>query len=124
MTSNDTADRIAGLSLRQAAVVAGIAYLLMPVTFAEFYAFPKLLVAGDIGQTVQNISAHGTLFFVAILCHFITLTLDIVIAWALYVLLAPVNRALSLLTAWFRLVYTVIALSGLMNLVTVWRLLN
>ena len=29
---------------------------------------------------------------------------DVVIAWALYELLAPVNRSLSLLTAWFRLV--------------------
>jgi hypothetical protein len=48
----------------------------------------------------------------------------VVIAWALYVLLAPVNRALSLLTAWFRLVYTVIALFGLLNLVTVFRLLH
>lgn len=124
MTSKEMADPIAGLSLRQAAVVAGIAYLLMPVTFAEFYVFPKLLVPGDIGQTVQNISAHGTLFFVAILCHFITLILDVVIAWALYVLLAPVNRVLSLLTAWFRLVYAVMAFDGLRNLVAVWRLVT
>jgi uncharacterized protein DUF4386 len=113
-----------GLTPRQAALTAGFAYLLMPVTFAEFYVFPKLFVPGNIEQTAQNIAAHGSLFFVAILCHFVTLIFDVIIAWALYVLLAPVNRALSLLTAWFRLIYTAVALSGLLNLVTVFRLLQ
>jgi len=111
-----------GLSLRRAALIAGISYLLMPVTFAEFFVFPKLLVAGHVEQTVQNIAAHPKLFFAGFLCHLITLMLDVVIAWALYVLLAPVNRALSLLTAWIRLVYTAVALFALMNLVTVFRL--
>jgi hypothetical protein len=124
MNSTDQAHHNEGLTLRHAALIAGFGYLLMPVTFAEFYVFPKLLIPGNIEQTVQNIVAHGRLFFVAILCHFITLILDVVIAWALYVLLVPVNRSLSLLTAWFRLVYTVVALSGLLNLVTVFRLLH
>lgn len=118
------ASRIEGMSLRQAALTAGIAYLLMPVSFAEFYVFPKLFVAGDITQTVQNVAAHGQLLVVGILCHLITLILDVVIAWALYILLTPVNKALSLLTAWFRLVYVAMALVGLLNLVTVFRLVN
>ena len=118
------ASRIEGMSLRQAALTAGIAYLLMPVSFAEFYVFPKLFVAGDISQTVQNVAAHGQLLVVGILCHLITLILDVVIAWALYILLTPVNKALSLLTAWFRLVYVAMALVGLLNLVTVFRLVN
>ena len=124
MSSANHANRNEGLTLRQAALIAGFSYLLMPVTFAEFHVFPKLFVPGNIEQTAQNIAAHGRLFFVAILCHFITLILDVIIAWALYFLLAPVNRSLSLLTASFRLVYTVVALSGLLNLVTVFRLLH
>jgi Domain of unknown function (DUF4386) len=47
-----------------------------------------------------------------------------VLAWALYALLAPVNRALSLLAAWFRLVYTSVALFAWLNLVTVFHLLK
>ena len=43
---------------------------------------------------------------------------------SLYILLKPVNKALSLLTAWFRVVYAVVALSGLMNLVAALRLLT
>jgi Domain of unknown function (DUF4386) len=49
---------------------------------------------------------------------------DVVLAWALYVLLAPVNRSLSLLTAWFQLVYAAIALVGVVNLATAYHLLN
>jgi hypothetical protein len=113
-----------GLTLRQAALIAGFGYLLMPVTFAEFYINPKLLVPGNIAQTAQNIVAHGRLFAVAILCYLITLVLDVVIAWALYILLVPVNRAVSLLAAWFRLVYTVIAFFSMLNLTTVYRLLH
>jgi len=82
------------------------------------------MVPGNIEQTAQNIAAHGKLFAAAILFYLITLILDVIIAWALYILLAPVNRPMSLLTAWFRLVYTVIALFSLLNLTTVIRLLH
>src|SRR6516225_9448265 len=124
MTSVNPANWDEGLTLRQAALIAGVSYLLMPVTLAEFYINPKLLIAGNIEQTAQNIAAHGRLFGTAILCYLITLILDVVIAWALYILLAPVNRAVSLLTAWFRLMYTAIALFALLNLTTVYRLLT
>lgn len=113
-----------GLTLRQAAVTAGFGYLLMPVAYAEFSIFPKLLIPGNTQQTVENIGTHGGMFVAAILCYLITFILDVVIAWALYFLLAPVNRAVSLLTAWVRLIYTAMALSGLLNLVTVYRLVH
>lgn len=113
-----------GVTLRQAALTAAFAYLLMPVAFAEFYINPKLMVPGHIEQTAQNIITHGRLFAVAILCYLITLVLDVIIAWALYILLAPVNRSLSLLTAWFRVIYAAMALFSVFNLTTVYRLLH
>jgi hypothetical protein len=64
------------------------------------------------------------LFAAAILCYLIEFIEDIVIAWALYVLLVVVNRAVSLPTAWFRLMYTAIALFGMLKLVTVFRVVN
>jgi len=124
MSSNRPGRQGEWLTLRQAALIAGFAYLLMPVTIAEFYINPKLLVAGNGGQTAQNIAAHGTLFAAAILCYLVTLILDVIIAWALYILLMPVSKSVSLLTAWFRLVYTLIAFFGLLNLTTVYRLLH
>lgn len=113
-----------GVTLRQAALIAGICYLLLPVTIAELYINPKIIVPGHIEQTAQNIVVHGKLFVAAILCYLVTLILDVVIAWALYILLAPVNRAVSLLAAWFRLIYTVIGLVALLNLTTLYRLLT
>jgi hypothetical protein len=57
-------------------------------------------------------------------CFLINFVEDIVIAWALYVLLAPVNRSLSLLAAWFQVVYAAIALVATLNLATVYRMLT
>ena len=45
-------------------------------------------------------------------------------AWALYYLLAPVNRAVSALAALFQLVYAGIALVGLLNLATIYHMLT
>jgi len=113
-----------GISLRQAALIAGFGYLLGPVTYAEFTIYPKLVIPSSIDQTVKNIATHRELFAVAILCYLVEFIEDVVIAWALYVLLVPVNRAVSLLAAWFRLMYTAIAFFGMLKLVTVFRLIN
>lgn len=112
------------MTLRQAALVAGFAYLLNPVGYAEFTLYPKLVIAGNTEQTVHNIGVQGGLFVIVILCYFVNFIEDVIIAWALYVLLAPVNRALSLLTAWFRLLYTAIALVGVLQLATAYRLVH
>ena len=124
MSSIAPANREQGVTLRQAALIAGFGYLLMPVVYAEFSIYPKLVIPGNIEQTVHNLVAHERLFAVAILCYLVTFIEDVVIAWALYVLLVPVNRAVSLLTAWFRLVYTAMALFALLHLVRVYRLVT
>jgi len=64
------------------------------------------------------------LLLAGIFSYVVVFICDVIVAWALYVLLIPVNRSLSLLTAWFRLVYTVIAFVALFKLVTVFRLLD
>ena len=110
-----------GISLPQAAIITGFAYLLNPVTFAEFYAMPQLAVSSGT-QTVANIAAHPYLFSAAVLCYFFSLLGDVVIAWALYVLLAPVNLALSLLASWLQLTYAVISLAAVSNLGLLYRL--
>jgi hypothetical protein len=115
-----------GVRLRQAAVVAGAFMLIMSATapLAEFGIFPKLIVAGDTARTVANIAAHQRLYAAGIASYLVNFTCDVVIAWALYLLLAPVNRALSLLTAWFRLVYTAVAVVSLLDLVRVHQLVT
>lgn len=117
-----------GLTLRQAALVAAFAsfapLIVGGVPFAEFYVFARLIVPGDTAETVRNILANRSLFLLGVFAHLITFLADVVLAWAFYALLAPVHRALSLLTAWFRLVYTAVALGALMHMVSAFRLIE
>jgi len=114
------------ISLRQAALTAGFGILIMAIAapFAELYVYPKLVIPGKIAETVQNIVDNKMLYLSAIFGYVITFICDVLVAWALYVLLIPVNKSFSLLTAWFRLMYTAIALFSIVNLVTVFKLLN
>jgi hypothetical protein len=50
--------------------------------------------------------------------------LDVVVAWALYILLKPVNKNLAMLAAWFRLVFATILGVALHNLLSVLQLLS
>jgi hypothetical protein len=65
MNSANSATRDEGLTLRQAALIAGFGYLLSPVTYAEFSIYPELVISGNIEQTVQNIATHSGLFAAA-----------------------------------------------------------
>jgi hypothetical protein len=114
------------ISLRSAALLAGIGLFIMVIAapFAELYVYPRLIIPGNAAETVRNILENKSLFASAIFSYLITFSCDVLVAWALYVFLKPVNEPLSRLTAWFRLVYTGIALVALLNLVSIFRLLN
>ena len=111
------------VSLRIAALVAGLAYLLNPVTFAEAYAMPRL-VASDPVWTIANLTAHPHLFSAAIVSYVVSALGDVVIAWALYVLLAPVDRALAVLGSLLQLVYAAVWLAAISNLGLLYRLIS
>ncbi|AEA46667.1 DUF4386 domain-containing protein [Archaeoglobus veneficus] len=117
---------IADISLRKAAIVAGFGLLFMTIaaTFAYFYVLSNLIVPGDAATTANNIMANELLFRTAIDSFIIVVILDVVVAWALYVLLKPVNKSLSLLAAWFRLVYATIFGISLHNFFSVLLLLS
>ena len=121
MTNNVTK-----ISLRKAALIAGLTILIMALVapFAELFAFPKLFDSESPAQTVHNIIGNKALLISVIFSYLLTFSGDIVVSWALYILLAPVNKHLSLLTALFRLLFSFIALAALLNLVTVFQLLN
>src|SRR5436190_11000184 len=100
-------------SQSKAARLAGLLYLVAMATglFAEFYIhFPSTLIAsGDAAKTASNILANERLYRIGIANNIITFAIDVVLIWALYVLLRPVNRNLALLAVFFRLVETTIA---------------
>ncbi len=113
-------------SLRAAALIAGLALLTMAIAapYAEMYVYPKIVVHGNPAETAANILANRQLFVSCIFGYLVAFLCDIVAAWALFILFKPVHGTLSLLTAWFRLVYTVIAIVALLHLVTLLKLLD
>ena len=119
-------NRIADISLRKAAIVAGFGLLIMMILalFANYFVLESLIVPGDAATTANNIMADESLFRIGICSFIIVIILDVGVAWALYVFLKPVNKSLSLLAAWFRLVYAIIFGIALANLFSVLLLLS
>jgi hypothetical protein len=98
---------IVDTSQRKAAKIAGIGYLAIIILgiFAEFVIRSKLIVPGDATTTAQNILASEGLFRISIASDLIMLLFDVIVAWALYVILKHFHKSLSLLAAWFRLLH-------------------
>ena len=119
-------NRIADISLGKAAIVAGLGLLIMTIfyIFADFFVFQKLIDQGDATTTANNILANGMQFRSGICGIIIVLICDVIVAWALYVYLKPVNKSISLLAAWLRLVYAAMLGIALLNFVIVLILLS
>jgi hypothetical protein len=92
--------------------------------FAQFGVLQALVVPADAAATVNNIIASEGLFRSGIAAFLIVIMLDVVVAWALYVLLRPVNRTLALLVGWLRLVFAAVFAMALVNLLDVAQLLG
>ncbi|MEQ7050693.1 DUF4386 domain-containing protein [Paenibacillaceae sp. P-4] len=106
---------------RTAALTAGIALIIMTLAsfFSYGYAHAGLVVQGDASATFHNILSSTTLFKAEIFGWLLILIADIVVAWAFYLVLKPIHQGLSLLGAWFRLMYTAILGIAFLNLIFV-----
>jgi hypothetical protein len=111
---------------RNAARVIGIIYPLQMATgiFGEVFARGRLIVRGDAARTAENIMGAEGLFRLSIVGDLLTYILVMVLTWALYVLLRPVNRNLALLGAFFRLSELAVLCIATVNSLVVLRLLS
>jgi Domain of unknown function (DUF4386) len=109
------------ISQRQAARIAGSAYVIIIVLafFANFFVLDRLREPGDAAATVGNIADSEGLLRSGIVALMVVFVADAVVAWALYIFFRQVSRDLSLLTAWFRLLYTAMFGIALLNLAVV-----
>src|SRR5213082_1998585 len=117
---------VANNSQRTAAKVAGAAGLLavVLVVFGNYVLLGPLIIPRNAVDTARNILAHQTQFRLALIC-FITYGIGaIVLATALYIILAPVNRGLALAGALFRLVFAILWLIAPLNSLAALRLLG
>ncbi|AIQ77125.1 MULTISPECIES: DUF4386 domain-containing protein [Paenibacillus] len=106
---------------RKSALTAGISLIIM--TLASFFSYGfvhgTLVVQGDASATFINIVSSNNLFKGEILGWIIIMIADILVAWAFYVFLEPVNQNLSLLGAWLRLTYSAILAISILTLIFV-----
>ncbi len=123
---NNFENQIAGISLKKSATIAGIALLIMAIIapIANFVIIQGLIDPNDAANTVNNLSSSYGIFHLGIFLFLIVALLDILVAWALYLFLIPVNKPISLLTAWLRVVYATVLIIMLIGLIRVLVILN
>jgi Domain of unknown function (DUF4386) len=119
-------DKKESILLSKAALISGVALLILVIAapFAELFVYPKLIGSGLPEDTFKNVTSHLTLYRAAIFAYAITFAGDLVVSWALYILLKPVDSSLSLLAALFRLTFTILSIVALLDFVAAFRLVN
>ena len=115
-----------GISKNQAAWIAGIGLLLMTILaiYASFAVFETYINFDDAGTTIKNIQDNLSSFRLGLFSCLLVVILDVLVAWALFYYFREVHGSLSLITAWFRLVYSVIFAVALGNLMDALNLLG
>jgi len=93
---NSISQKIADQSPRKTARIAGFLYLMYISTSIIGNEFGRF-VSVDAPATVNNIMAHESLFRTGFVISLFSLVLFLLAAWALYVLLKPVNKNIALL---------------------------
>lgn len=113
-------------SQKKAALTAGIGLLLMTFTapWVNFSVLGSLVAEGDPFITTRNIMDSVGLFRGAIAGFMVIVILDVLVAWGLYIVFKPMNQGVSLLSAWFRLVYSVLLAVSVFNLVDILELIS
>jgi hypothetical protein len=113
-------------SQRKAAKVAGFSglFAVAVVVFGNYALLNPLIVPGNAVETARNIVTHETQFRVIVTCFLIYSASVVVLLAALYVILKPINQALALVGALFRLVYALLWLLSTLNMLGALRLLG
>ena len=100
-------------SINKTARLAGFLYLIYMVTHIISDVWRgSFIVRGDAAGTVSNIMAHEGVFTVTIVGDLLAAALFFLAAWALYVLLKPVNKYPALLFLLLNLAGVAIQCSG------------
>ena len=97
-------------SLKKTARIAGALILMITVLapFSMMYVPSTLIVPGDATATASNIMASQGLLRLGIVSDAIVVLLEVAIVVMLYLLLEPVSRTLSLISACARLSMTIV----------------
>lgn len=114
------------VSFRISSLIAGAALLLMTILapIAHFGILQKLIVPEDPALTYSALVDSENSLRIAVFLFLVVAILDIIVAWALYLVFRPENSSISLLSAWLRIVYSAIFAFVANNLLQVIPLLG
>jgi len=106
---------------RKSAFIGSTFILIMALVSFFSYGFVhgKLVVPDDATTTFNNLMSSKNLFKAEIFGWLIILISDILVAWAFYIFLKPIDKNLSLLGAFLRLTYAGILGIAILNLLFV-----
>ena len=116
-----TSSRLRGDTYQRKVALAGglgLLFIALLSPFAFYGVIKTMIVPADAVATVTNLLASEGLYRAAIAALLVVVMLDVIVAWALYILMRPVNEALAQLVAWLRVVYAAvfaIAIASLVN---------
>jgi hypothetical protein len=111
--------------IQRLARVTGLLYLVLAVVgMLSPMVLESLVVPGDARATADGILGSRWLFGSSLVGWLAIVVLDVAISVALYLLLRPASRTLSLLAAAFRLVYSAVLAAVLLNLFDAFLLLT
>jgi hypothetical protein len=105
MTTTVMVNRIAEASPQFKARLAGVFFLLTTLMgiFAQGFVSERLVISSDAAATATNILNNESLFRLGFTVYLLEMACQITMTVLLYDLFKPVNRSLSLLTAFFLL---------------------
>lgn len=117
---------VRGITQQQAAKLAGFLWVLTMATsiFATFYGFASQIVPGDIAKTMSNIVMNESTFRIGIVSMLFTSLAVVVLVWAFYVVLKPVNNELAMLGVFWRLTETALLCVGPVSQIVVLKYLS
>jgi hypothetical protein len=97
-TENSISPKIADQSPRKTARMAGLFYLIFILTTVlATFVRSRIIVSGDAAATANNIMGSELFFRIGFVTELVSAVFFVLAAWALYVLLKPVNKNLALL---------------------------
>lgn len=110
-------ERIAEVSPRSQARIAGILYLIIIVggAFAIGYVPAAIVVPGDAAATAHNLLAHELLYRLGLAAHVIILVCNMPLALIFYDLFTVVSRRFAVLVVFFTLLGTAIESANLVS---------
>lgn len=103
--------------------LAGVCYFLLAAggIFGGFVAIASQLVAGDPMATAVNIAEAGRFYRLGVLAWVATLVFDLVVAWALTIVVWAAAPRLAALMGLFRVVYVAVHAAAAANLAAAQR---